>query len=242
LNEIKVVEAYIPGILDCAEAQFRARAEELLDYSKNRGLGLETYRAALKKAVTVVLERALSSRKLRNPDPQGPPGFCTRSLPPEIGPLLWLPHVKAPVRAALEKRLRHLLDYWVSVFPSRSDAAPSPITIVEAPAGQAPAARVATAAAAEAADVAGAVHGPLTADQEMADRKKLRDEYKAACKAASVRVSEASLAHQIFPGWNDRSILNKWIHLHPRYNGEIDRRIREFLSRRPTAAHPAKNP
>ena len=64
-----------------------------------------------------------------------------------------------------------------------------------------------------------------------AARKKLRDAYKAACKRLGRRVNHETIAHSVNGLWHSRTQIDKWLQCDPRYNGEPDRLIRQFLTR-----------
>jgi hypothetical protein len=63
-----------------------------------------------------------------------------------------------------------------------------------------------------------------------AERKKLRDDYKAECKLCGEQVNHPIIAHGSNPRWHSRTQIDKWLACDLRYNGEHDRLIRRFLT------------
>jgi hypothetical protein len=68
---------------------------------------------------------------------------------------------------------------------------------------------------------------------------KLRDDYKAECKRAGVRVTDEMIAQAAKPprgknrGWTSRSHITKWLACHPNYEGTNDRLIRAVFLDKP---------
>jgi hypothetical protein len=79
---------------------------------------------------------------------------------------------------------------------------------------------------------------------EGAERKKLRDDYKAACKRAGVKVTDEMIAEAANPttpnnkGWHSRSNIQKWLACDPKYEGKPDQRIRNVFLRKPHLSKP----
>jgi len=63
-------------------------------------------------------------------------------------------------------------------------------------------------------------------------RKRLRDEYKAECKAKGVTVTDEMIAEAASPRWKSRANIQKWLSCDPKYDGEPDRLIREVFRKR----------
>lgn len=63
------------------------------------------------------------------------------------------------------------------------------------------------------------------------ERKKLRDEYKAECKRAGEHGDHIKIAKGASKRWTSRTQVDKWLQCDPRYDGEADRLIRDFLTR-----------
>src|SRR5262249_15811983 len=76
-------------------------------------------------------------------------------------------------------------------------------------------------------------------ESQKAERKRLRDAYKAECKRAGVRVTDEMIAHAASKNWTGRTSVQKWLAADPRYNGEPDRLIREVFLKKPhlTGSH-----
>ena len=80
------------------------------------------------------------------------------------------------------------------------------------------------------------------------ERKKLRDDYKAECKQAGVRLTDEMIAMAANPrtstkkGWTTRDPIQKWLQCDPKYDGEYDRLIRKLFRNKPhlPKPHPTK--
>jgi len=66
-----------------------------------------------------------------------------------------------------------------------------------------------------------------------AERTKLRDDYKAECKRAGVRVTDEMIAKAANPRWKSRSNIQKWRSCDSKYEGSADRKIREVFRKKP---------
>jgi FKBP-type peptidyl-prolyl cis-trans isomerase 2 len=71
--------------------------------------------------------------------------------------------------------------------------------------------------------------------ERKAERKRLRDAYKAERKQAGVKVTDEMIAITANPptsrtkGWHTRDAIQKWLQCDPKYDGEPDRLIRKGL-------------
>jgi hypothetical protein len=65
------------------------------------------------------------------------------------------------------------------------------------------------------------------------ERKKLRDEYKAVCKQAGVKVTDEMIARTANPRWHSRHQIQKWLVGHADCDGEPDRLIRKVFVEKP---------
>jgi hypothetical protein len=74
---------------------------------------------------------------------------------------------------------------------------------------------------------------------ERAERKKLRNDYVAACKLDGVKVTDEMIAKAANPGtpnrngWNTRDSIQKWLQCNPNYDGRPDRMIRDVFKKKP---------
>jgi hypothetical protein len=68
-------------------------------------------------------------------------------------------------------------------------------------------------------------------ETEKAKRRKLLTEYKAECKLSGKHVNYRQIATDVNRRWNSRAQIDKWLACDPRYWGETDRLMREFLTR-----------
>jgi hypothetical protein len=68
---------------------------------------------------------------------------------------------------------------------------------------------------------------------QKAERKRLRDDYKAECKKRGVKVTDAMIAQAANKKWSDRSNIQKWLALDPQYDGKPDRMIRKVFADKP---------
>ena len=66
-----------------------------------------------------------------------------------------------------------------------------------------------------------------------AERKKLRDDYRAECKRANVFVTDEMIAKGANSQWNSRSNIQKWLSCDPKYDGKPDRLIRDVSLKKP---------
>jgi len=69
--------------------------------------------------------------------------------------------------------------------------------------------------------------------ERKAERKKLRDDYKAECKRSGVRVTDEMIAEAANTRWHSRANIQKWLACHPKYDGEPDRKIRKIFRDKP---------
>jgi hypothetical protein len=81
-------------------------------------------------------------------------------------------------------------------------------------------------------------------NERKAERKKLRDDYKAECKRAGVKVTDVIIAEAANPttpnnkGWHSRSNIQKWLACDPKYEGTPDQRIRNVFLKKPHLSDP----
>jgi hypothetical protein len=66
-------------------------------------------------------------------------------------------------------------------------------------------------------------------ESEKAERKRLRDKYKAECRAVGVKVTDEMIAKAANPKWTSRTNIQKWLGCDPKYSGEANRLIRKVL-------------
>lgn len=71
-----------------------------------------------------------------------------------------------------------------------------------------------------------------------AERKKLRDCYKADCKRAGVRVTDEMIAIAANPRWKSRTNIQKWLSCDPKYKDRPDRLIRDVFLKKPHLPRP----
>lgn len=77
-------------------------------------------------------------------------------------------------------------------------------------------------------------HSPaICRADELAERKELRDGYKAQCKAAGVKITNEMISRAANTNWHNRTPVEKWLQGDPRYDGEPDRLIREVIRKKP---------
>lgn len=74
---------------------------------------------------------------------------------------------------------------------------------------------------------------PISLNACKAERTKLRDDYRAECKRAGVRVTDEMIAKAANPRWNSRSNIQKWRSCDAKYEGGPDRKIREVFRKKP---------
>ena len=75
---------------------------------------------------------------------------------------------------------------------------------------------------------------PLTATEEMSERRRLRDDYKAEWRKAGVKVTDEMIAKSVRKQWRSRYQIQRWLRLHPRVQSS-DQLIRKVLRDRPTS-------
>jgi hypothetical protein len=66
-----------------------------------------------------------------------------------------------------------------------------------------------------------------------AERKKLRDDYKAECKQSGVKVTDEMIAEAANPRWHSRANIQKWLACDPKYDGVPDGKIRKVFRDKP---------
>jgi hypothetical protein len=70
-------------------------------------------------------------------------------------------------------------------------------------------------------------------DVRKAERRALRDTYKSECRTHGVKLTHPMIAEAAHKGWKSRTTIDKWLACDARYNGEIDRLIRNVFIRKP---------
>jgi hypothetical protein len=65
------------------------------------------------------------------------------------------------------------------------------------------------------------------------ERRRLRDDYKAKCKANGVRVTDEMIVRAASETWHSRTQIQKWLKGDPRYDGAPDRLIRKVFRTKP---------
>ena len=66
-----------------------------------------------------------------------------------------------------------------------------------------------------------------------AERKALRDAYRAECRRAGIKLTDAMISEKACEKWTTRDPVQKWIACDPRYEGGPDRLIRRVLTQKP---------
>ncbi|MGA2184767.1 MAG: hypothetical protein ABSH47_17240 [Bryobacteraceae bacterium] len=66
-----------------------------------------------------------------------------------------------------------------------------------------------------------------------AERRRLRGDYKAECKARGVRVTDSMIAEAASTRWHSRTQVQKWLQCDPKYEGIPDRLIRAVFVNKP---------
>jgi hypothetical protein len=74
--------------------------------------------------------------------------------------------------------------------------------------------------------------------ERKAERKKLRDDYKAECKRSGVSVTDEMIAEAASRRWHSRANIQKWLACDPKYDGDPDRLIRKVFRDKPHLPNP----
>jgi hypothetical protein len=69
--------------------------------------------------------------------------------------------------------------------------------------------------------------------ERKAERRRLRDAYRAECCHAGIKVTDVSISEKANPKWTTRDPVQKWLACDPRYEGKADRLIRRVFIEKP---------
>lgn len=139
---------------------------------------------------------------------------------------LLTPNVRAELDVLIRNEKQRAIDHELRTLEAHSDVADGDDGVPK------PSGPVVPAEADFRTPAFNSTSAPGGTEEIKAQRKRLRDEYKAECKKHGIKVTDEMIAHAANSSWNTRDPVQKWLACHPNYE-QTGHRIREVFRKKP---------